>query len=309
MKLELNENTLNAYLNEAMKQELGELDEVSLAGLVSKIAKKSTKGAGKLLKGSKKMPLKTPLIKQYAGFVTPQKATSVNWNKVRSMERYTDRICAKGDDLLAKNPKLGQLISDIKKGNKSFGKLSSEEQKLYMQYIKIEDEAKKSFRALNKLKYGEGMLEESSVLSEEELDEIWGLSRREMNDRAGYEWDPNKTWRQNRAARRANLNKIKSLGFDSNEELIAATGYDVNGNLVHDNEESDFNFGNDYEDEAQVAQNNYDPNQPGPFANDKYRTMQFQTWFNDNMRGNLVVDGIWGPKTQAAWSQWVASQR
>ena len=47
---------------------------------------------------------------------------------------------------------------------------------------------------------------------------------------------------------------------------------------------------------------------PAPFSGDKMRVGKFQTWFNANFGGKLVIDGIWGPKTQGAWNMWLQKQ-
>ena len=64
----------------------------------------------------------------------------------------------------------------------------------------------------------------------------------------------------------------------------------------------------------QGAQGGLDPENP-VFGknNDKYDVAKFQTWFNypvknGGMGGHLVVDGIPGPKTKAAYAQWLGQQ-
>lgn len=44
-----------------------------------------------------------------------------------------------------------------------------------------------------------------------------------------------------------------------------------------------------------------------PYKGIRQKIGQFQTWFNDNMGGRLAVDGIWGPKSEAAYQQWLSS--
>ena len=48
--------------------------------------------------------------------------------------------------------------------------------------------------------------------------------------------------------------------------------------------------------------------QKAPFAGDPEAVERFQTWFNmpEHFNGNLVIDGIWGKYTQAAWNKWVS---
>lgn len=38
-----------------------------------------------------------------------------------------------------------------------------------------------------------------------------------------------------------------------------------------------------------------------PFKDDHFKVSQFQVWFNKHFKGNLVIDGIAGAKTNAAW--------
>jgi hypothetical protein len=42
-----------------------------------------------------------------------------------------------------------------------------------------------------------------------------------------------------------------------------------------------------------------------PFWETRPEVEKFQAWFNKKFGGYLVIDGIWGPKTQGAWDQWV----
>lgn len=44
-----------------------------------------------------------------------------------------------------------------------------------------------------------------------------------------------------------------------------------------------------------------------PYKGNRQKIGQFQTWFNDNMGGRLAVDGIWGPKSEAAYQQWLSN--
>lgn len=45
---------------------------------------------------------------------------------------------------------------------------------------------------------------------------------------------------------------------------------------------------------------------PIPFADNHFKVEQFQVWFNKNkyFKGNLVIDGIAGPKTNAAFAKY-----
>lgn len=128
----------------------------------------------------------------------------------------------------------------------------------------------------------------------EELEEIFGLSRAERNAKWGYEWDPNISNRQNRLNRNMNKAQIKAAGYRNFDEYQA-------GELGDEGDEG-----------AQGQQQQQYPElqagQRPEFANDRNSVGKFQTWYNHNFNGNLVVDGIWGPKTQAAFDQWVAQQ-
>lgn len=137
----------------------------------------------------------------------------------------------------------------------------------------------------------------------EELDEIFGWSRSELNQKYGYQWDPNKSAAQNRAARRANKYDMRSKGYRNAQEYEAGEGHAYNRQQQQVPQQND-NY--DYEESQDMG---FVPGQPAPFANEKYKVGQFQTWFNQNMGGKLVVDGIWGPRTQAAWDQWVNQQQ
>lgn len=51
----------------------------------------------------------------------------------------------------------------------------------------------------------------------------------------------------------------------------------------------------------------YNENDKPDFAGDKNMVMKFQTWVNANSQQGpiLAVDGIWGPKSQAAFNEWI----
>ena len=129
---------------------------------------------------------------------------------------------------------------------------------------------------------------------DEELDEIWGLSRSEMNDKWGYRWDDNLTNAQNRAQRKLNKANIKAKGYRNAQEYEAGEGHAYGQEAPQEPEQP-------VEQPVQEIPSQY------PYKSDKQKTGQFQTWFNENMGGKLVVDGIWGPKTEAAYQQWLQS--
>ena len=133
----------------------------------------------------------------------------------------------------------------------------------------------------------------------EELNEFWGLSRAEKNNKWGYQWDDNLTASQNKAQRNLNKANIKAAGYRNAQEYEAGEGH------AYGKPQQQMPPADDYEEQASGM--DFIPGQPAPFANEKYKVGQFQTWFNQNAGGKLVVDGIWGPKTQAAWDQWVNS--
>lgn len=120
---------------------------------------------------------------------------------------------------------------------------------------------------------------------QEELSEILGLSRAEKNAKWGYEWDNNLTAAQNRALRRVNKANIKAKGYRNYDEYQAGESP-----IEEPEQEQQMEIPTEY-----------------PYKANRQKTGQFQTWFNDNMGGKLVVDGIWGPKTEAAYQQWLSS--
>ena len=123
----------------------------------------------------------------------------------------------------------------------------------------------------------------------EELDEFLGLSRKERNAKWGYTWDPTLSAKQNRLNRNINKAQIKAKGYRNYDEYMAGEAPEE---------------GQEQQGQEQVMPQ-FVPGQPAPFANERNRVGQFQTWYNQNMGGKLVVDGIWGKYTQAAWDQWV----
>ena len=126
----------------------------------------------------------------------------------------------------------------------------------------------------------------------EEMDEIFGLSRAEKNAKWGYQWDPNLSAKQNRRLRDVNRANIRAAGYNNAEEYEAGTGYRYGEEPVEEPEAQQ---------ETQQIPSDY------PYKSDRQKTGQFQTWFNQNMGGRLAVDGIWGPRTEAAYQQWLNS--
>ena len=126
----------------------------------------------------------------------------------------------------------------------------------------------------------------------EEMDEIFGLSRAEKNAKWGYQWDPNLSAKQNRRLRDVNRANIRAAGYNNAEEYEAGTGYRYGEEPVEEPEAQQ---------ETQQIPSDY------PYKSDRQKTGRFQTWFNQNMGGRLAVDGIWGPRTEAAYQQWLNS--
>lgn len=126
----------------------------------------------------------------------------------------------------------------------------------------------------------------------ENMDEWLGLSRSERNAKWGYEWDPNLSAKQNRRNRSVNKALIKQKGYRNHDEYMAGEGHA---------------FGDEPQQE-QPQEMPFQTGEPAPFSGDKQKVGQFQTWFNHNFGGKLVVDGIWGKYTQRAWDQWVSQQ-
>lgn len=124
----------------------------------------------------------------------------------------------------------------------------------------------------------------------EELNEFWGLSRGEKNAKWGYEWDPNLSSKQNRRNRNVQKALIKQKGYRNHDEYEAGEGHGLNQNP-----------------EQEAPQQAQFPSEY-PYKSNKQKTGQFQTWFNQNMGGKLIVDGIWGPKTEQAYQQWLSQE-
>ena len=87
MKPQLDEQTLNAYINEAIKQELGELDE----GILGKIGK----GIGKAAKGVGRAAKKTG-----RGVRTYTRALGGNRKSVKSLEGELSKLRGQLDDVV-----------------------------------------------------------------------------------------------------------------------------------------------------------------------------------------------------------------
>ena len=123
-----------------------------------------------------------------------------------------------------------------------------------------------------------------------------GLSRAEKNAKWGYTWDPNLSTKQNRRNRDLQRAQIRAAGYKNYNAYAAEKGLDE-----------------PQEPEAEPQQQQAQIPTEYPYKNDRQKTGQFQTWFNlppekGGMGGNLVVDGIWGQKTESAYQQWLATQ-
>ena len=127
----------------------------------------------------------------------------------------------------------------------------------------------------------------------EEMDEIFGLSRAEKNAKWGYQWDDSLSAKQNRRLRDLNRANIRAAGYNNAEEYEAGNGHRYGEEPAEEPETQ--------QEAPQEIPSVY------PYKSDRQKTGQFQTWFNQNMGGGLVVDGIWGPKTEAAYQQWLSS--
>jgi hypothetical protein len=139
------------------------------------------------------------------------------------------------------------------------------------------------------------------AINEELGERFLGIpSRKDLNQKWGYQWNDNLTRQQNKALRNLNKANIKAGGYRNAQEFEAGEGY-AYGQPPQPQEEP----------ETQQAPEQTYP-EVYPYKNDRQKTGQFQTWFNlppeqGGMGGNLVVDGIWGQKTQAAYQQWLNS--
>ena len=125
----------------------------------------------------------------------------------------------------------------------------------------------------------------------EELNEFLGLSRGKKNAKWGYTWDPNLSTKQNKRNRDLQRAQIRAAGYKNYDEYAAGEGLDEPQESENKPQQRQAQVPTEY-----------------PYKNDRQKTGQFQTWFNQNMGGSLAVDGIWGPKTEFAYQQWLATQ-
>lgn len=136
------------------------------------------------------------------------------------------------------------------------------------------------------------------IISEEIDERFLGIpSRKDLNNKWGYQWDDSLSAKQNRRLRNVNKANIKAQGYRNAGEYEAGEGHAYG-------EPEDAGY--DYDQQVQG------PQYPSvyPYKNDRNKTAQFQTWFNlptsdGGMGGHLVVDGIWGNRTEAAYQQWL----
>jgi hypothetical protein len=127
----------------------------------------------------------------------------------------------------------------------------------------------------------------------------WTWGRDASNRKWNYHWDDSKSAAENKRLRDVNKANIRAAGYNNAEEYEAGTGHRYGEEPVEDEPETQ-------QEAPQEIPSEY------PYKNDrtvtgKYKTGQFQTWFNQNMGGRLVVDGIWGQRTEAAYQQWLNS--
>ena len=131
------------------------------------------------------------------------------------------------------------------------------------------------------------------------INEEIGEAFESWKNKYGYNWDDNLSFRDNRLRR-----KQQKINQKLNN-LNTKTGQTPT----------------EKETQPQQKGTGFPPNlalnQRAPFAEDgnydKNRVAKFQTWFNlpaneGGMGGHLVVDGIWGKFTQAAWNQWLSKE-
>ena len=141
------------------------------------------------------------------------------------------------------------------------------------------------------------------IISEEVDERFLGIpSRKDLNNKWGYQWDDSLSAKQNRRLRNVNKANIRAQGYRNAEEYEAGEG------RAYGEPEDGESDGYGYDQQGQG------PQYPSvyPYKSDKNKTAQFQTWFNiptneGGMGGNLVVDGIWGNKTEAAYQQWLST--
>lgn len=134
-----------------------------------------------------------------------------------------------------------------------------------------------------------------AIIKEEVDERFMGIpSRKDLNNKWGYQWDDSLSAKQNKRQRAVNKATIKAAGYNNAEEYEAGTGHRY-GKEPEAQQEAPQEIPSDY-----------------PYKGNRQKTGQFQTWFNlppeqGGMGGNLVVDGIWGPKTEAAYQEWLSS--
>ena len=146
----------------------------------------------------------------------------------------------------------------------------------------------------------------------EELDEF--LRNDAKSRKWGYNWDDSLSWRENRRRRKEQIQKIKDAGYRNYEDYEAGEAI---RNPVQPKPAGGEEPGGGTPSPAPAPAPAPAVRYPEeyPYKNDrtvtgKYKTGQFQTWFNlppekGGMGGNLVVDGIWGKNTEAAYQQWL----
>lgn len=139
-----------------------------------------------------------------------------------------------------------------------------------------------------------------AIIKEEVDERFMGIpSRKDLNNKWGYQWDDSLSAKQNKRQRAVNKATIRAAGYKNAEEYEAGTGHRYGEEPA------------EVEPETQQVTPREIPSDY-PYKNDRQKTGQFQTWFNlppeqGGMGGNLVVDGIWGPKTEAAYQEWLNS--
>lgn len=145
---------------------------------------------------------------------------------------------------------------------------------------------------------------------DEELDEF--LRNNAKSRKWGYNWDDSLSWSENRRRRKEQIQKIKDAGYRNYEDYEAGEAI---RNPVQPGPQGGSTPGGSSPAPAPETTPAVTYPSEYPYKNDrtvtgKYKTGQFQTWFNlppekGGMGGNLVVDGIWGKNTEAAYQQWL----
>ena len=135
------------------------------------------------------------------------------------------------------------------------------------------------------------------MLDEDTWYKPWTWGRDSKNEKWGYTWDDSLSDSENRRRRDLNRANIRILGYDNAKEYEAGEGHKYG-------ETPEEETWDDTEEEARVVF----PPEEYPYKADKNKTAQFQTWFNQVLGGNLVVDGIWGPNTENAYQIWQNSE-